>query len=93
MLIKDKEIISGGRKIASALTELIQNSAEFHGVLQDLAENGFEDILINAEICREAKELSNAIVQLNTKTNGIMKIIYDYIEDIEKQSEHITITE
>ncbi len=93
MIINDKEIISGGRNIVSTIDDLVESGTEFQTILGELAENGFADVLIKSEIQQKAMELTWAITKLNEETRQIMKIVYDYIEDIDKQEKHITILE
>lgn len=93
MIINDKEIISGGRNIVSTIDDLVESGTEFQTILGELAENGFADVLIKSEIQQKEMELTWAITKLNEETRQIMKIVYDYIEDIDKQEKHITILE
>lgn len=49
MIIDDKEIIAGARKIVSALSDLTEVTTSFKKILSDLAEHGFADNLIKGE--------------------------------------------
>lgn len=93
MIINDKEIISAGRNIVSTIDDLVERGTEFQKILDELAESGFADVLIKSEIQQKATELTKAITKLDEETEQIMKIVYNYIEDIDKQDKYITISE
>lgn len=91
MIIDDKEIIAGGRKIVSAVNDLTEVNTSLKKILIDLEKNGFADNLIKGEIEEKKIEIANVIAELNSKTSGIMETVYAYISKLDEQDKHIMI--